>query len=94
MDKKEAKKELNGIDIKFFLNGSLEQSNYIIDKADKVNIALRIVLQELDNSISKDKIKKKIEKIQKKLKNKNLSWQDYAKYLGADEVLQELLKEE
>lgn len=48
-----AKKLLNGIDIKFFLNGTIEQSNYIVDKADEVNKAIETVLSELEK---KDKV--------------------------------------
>ena len=48
-----AKKLLNGIDIKFFLNGTIEQSNYIVDKADETNLAIETVLNELEK---KDKV--------------------------------------
>lgn len=53
MDIEIAKEILKGIDIKFFLNGMTEQSNYIVDKADEINIAIDTVLSELEK---KDKI--------------------------------------
>ena len=53
MQIEEAKKLLNRIDIKFFLNGTIEQSNYIVDKADEVNKAIETVLNELEK---KDKV--------------------------------------
>lgn len=49
----EAIKLLNRTDIKNFLTVSIEQSNYIIDEANKVNNAIEIVLNELDK---KDKV--------------------------------------
>lgn len=48
MDIEKAKKLLNRIDIKFFLNGTIEQNNYIVDKADEVNKAIEAVLNELE----------------------------------------------
>lgn len=48
MDIEIAKEKLKVIDIKFFLNGMTEQSNYIIDKADEINIAIGTVLSELE----------------------------------------------
>lgn len=53
MDIEIAKEILKGIDIKFFLNGMTEQSNYIVDKADEINIAIDTVLSELEK---KDRI--------------------------------------
>ena len=53
MDIEIAKEILKGIDIKFFLNGMTEQNNYIIDKADEINIAIGTVLSELEK---KDKV--------------------------------------
>lgn len=53
MDIEKAKKLLNRIDIKFFLNGTIEQSNYIVDKADETNLAIETVLNELEK---KDKV--------------------------------------
>ena len=53
MDIEIAKEKLKIIDIKFFLNGMIGQSNYIIDKADEINIAIETVLSELEK---KDKI--------------------------------------
>ena len=48
MNIEEAKEILGRIDIKFFLSGMIEQNNYIVDKADEVNIAIYTVLNELD----------------------------------------------
>lgn len=51
----EAIQRLNGIDIKFFLAGSMEQSNYVIETADKVNKAIETVLnciKELESKLS------------------------------------------
>ena len=53
MDIEIAKEKLKIIDIKFFLNGMIGQSNYIIDKEDEINIAIETVLSELEK---KDKI--------------------------------------
>lgn len=41
---KEAIERLKRIDIRFFLSGMNEQSNYIVDEADKVNNAIETVL--------------------------------------------------
>ena len=46
----EAIKLLNRIDIKNFLTVSIEQSNYIIDEANKVNNAIETVLNELEKN--------------------------------------------
>ena len=40
---------LRRIDIKFFLCGMIEQNNYIVDEADKVNNAIETVLNLLEN---------------------------------------------
>ena len=48
MDIEIAKEILKRIDIKFFLNGMTEQNNYIVDKADEINIAIDTVLNELE----------------------------------------------
>ena len=53
MNIKEATEILNRIDIKFFLSGMIEQSNYIVDKADEVNTAIYTILNELEK---KDKV--------------------------------------
>lgn len=59
MDIEIAKEKLKVIDIKFFLNGMIEQSNYIVDKADEINIAIETVLSELEK---KDRIIKEMAK--------------------------------
>lgn len=48
MELEKAKEILNRIDVKFFLNGSIEQNNYIIEKANEINIAIETVLQALE----------------------------------------------
>ena len=53
MSEEEARKILKRIDIKFFLCGMNEQSNYIVDEANKVNNAIETVLNLLEK---KDKI--------------------------------------
>lgn len=53
MNEEEAREILKRIDIKFFLSGMNEQSNYIVDEADKVNKAIETVLNLLEN---KDKM--------------------------------------
>lgn len=49
MNDKEAIEILRRIDIKFFLCGMIEQNNYIVDEGDKVNNAIEIVLNLLEN---------------------------------------------
>ena len=53
MNEEEAREILKRIDIKFFLCGMNEQSNYIVDEANKVNNAIETVLNLLEK---KDKI--------------------------------------
>ena len=48
MDIEEAKKNLKGIDIRNFLSGMSEQSNYILDRAEETNEAIETVLSELE----------------------------------------------
>ena len=45
--KQEAIERLKRIDVKFFISGMNEVSNYIIDEADKVNNAIETVLNML-----------------------------------------------
>ena len=70
----EAIKQLKGIDIKFLLSGSIEQSNYIIDEANKTSQAIEIVLGNLealcDMQKSADRELKNLNKINSKLKEK------------------------
>lgn len=64
MNIEKAKEKLKGIDIKSFLNGMTEQSNYIVDKADEINIAIETVLSELEK---KDKrLNRQFKLLQKK----------------------------
>ena len=48
MTKEEAKELLEKIDVKFFLSGMMEQRNYIVDKADEVNVAIETVLSLIE----------------------------------------------
>ena len=67
-EEKEAIEMLKRIDVKFFLNGSIEQSNFIIGEADKVNNSIEIVLNLIQKQQAelekKDKI---IDKMAEKL---------------------------
>ena len=47
-EEKKAIERLKGIDIKFFLSGSTEQSDYIVDGADKINIAIETLLNLIE----------------------------------------------
>lgn len=58
MTKEQAIERLKRIDVKFFISGMNEASNYIIDEADKVNNAIETILSML---------KEKDEKIEKVL---------------------------
>lgn len=62
-----------------------------IGLSTKDKIAINTVLQELENSISKDKIKEKIEELEVG-SDKADGWR--SEYLYAKEVLEELLKGE
>lgn len=56
MTKEQAIERLKRIDVKFFISGMNEASNYIIDEADKVNNAIETVLnmlKEKDKEIEK-----------------------------------------
>lgn len=47
MTKEQAIEILEKIDVKFFISGMTEQKDYIIDKADEVNVAIETVLSML-----------------------------------------------
>lgn len=59
MDIEKAKKDLKGINIRNFLSGMSEQSNYIVDRAEETNEAIETVLNELEK---KDKVIDEYEK--------------------------------
>lgn len=67
MNDKEAIEILRRIDIKFFLCGMIEQNNYIVDEADKVNNAIETVLNLLENQKAEIKEKDKLLKLHTKL---------------------------
>lgn len=81
MDIEKAKKLLNGIDIKFFLNGKIEQSNYIVDKADEVNKAIEAVLNELEKKDNK------IKELEGRCRNLDIEAQSYLEELMGDSTL-------
>lgn len=81
MDIEKAKKLLNGIDIKFFLNGTIEQSNYIVDKADETNLAIETVLNELEKKDNK------IKELEGRCKNLDKEAQSYLEELMGDSTL-------
>ena len=74
MDIEIAKEKLKVIDIKVFLNGMTEHSNYIVDKADEINIAIETVLNELERL-------KKYE---------NLEWQEFNELAVKDKIIDEM----
>ena len=83
MNDKEAIEILRRIDIKFFLCGIIEQNNYIIDEADKVNNAIETVLNLLENQ------KAEIEEKDKSLKlHTKLEYQYKNDYLNVIEDLE------
>lgn len=83
MNDKEAIEILRRIDIKFFLCGMIEQNNYIIDEADKVNNAIETVLNLLENQ------KAEIEEKDKSLKlHTKLEYQYKNDYLNVIEDLE------
>ncbi len=92
MELEEAINILKRIDIKFFLNGSLEQSNYIIETADKVNKAIETVLQTLENSIPKEVIEKKIAELWIKCPKNSINKFMINERNNKIEVLQEILE--
>lgn len=47
MTKEQAIEILEKIDVKFFISGMTEQKDYIIDKADEVNVAIETILSML-----------------------------------------------
>ena len=65
MTKEQAIEVLEKIDVKFFISGMTEQKDYIIDKADKVNVAIETVLSMLEE--------KDIKLIETKEANRQLS---------------------
>lgn len=62
MTKEESIEILEKIDVKFFISGMTEQRNYIIDKADEVNIAIATVLSALKEEDKEIQFQKDINK--------------------------------
>lgn len=48
-------KILERVDVKFFINGMAEQSDYIIDKADEVNNAIEHILSDYKRVLKENK---------------------------------------
>ena len=84
MNEEEAREILKRIDIKFFLCGMNEQSNYIVDEANKVNNAIETVLNLLEK---KDK-----DIIEAKEANRQLSIELQKKDKIIDLIAKELVK--
>ena len=81
MTKEQAIEVLEKIDVKFFISGMTEQKDYIIDKADEVNVAIETVLpmlEEKDKQI--DKLKKHNDRLLKKLRNRVKEVEKLQKY--------------
>lgn len=85
MDIEIAKEKLKVIDIKFFLNGMIEQSNYIVDKADEINIAIETVLSELE------KKEKEILRLKNLLKENEIYKKNLFDYAEKKEKIIELM---
>ena len=65
-------KILERIDIKYFLSGSIEQSNYIVEKADEVNEAIEHILSDYKRVLEEnEKQEKLIEKMKQFLLKEN-----------------------
>ena len=60
MTDKEAIERLKRIDIRFFLSGMYEQSDYIVDEADKTNKAIETVLNLIQTQQAEIEKKDKI----------------------------------
>jgi len=73
MTKEQAIEVLEKIDVKFFISGMTEQKDYIIDKADEVNVAIETVLSILKE---KDQI---IDLMAEEFKEKTLMYSDFTK---------------
>lgn len=99
MDIEKAKKDLKGIDIRNFLSGMSEQSNYIVDRAEETNEAIEAVLNELEkketliNTITMLKIENE-EKIEKNRPYKDVNPFDFGVLNGIDEACRKILKNE
>lgn len=66
---------LERIDIKYFLSGSIEQSNYIVSKADEANKALEHILSDYKKVVKENKELKEENEI---LKNENAkAWEEW-----------------
>lgn len=81
--KQEAIERLKRIDVKFFISGMNEVSNYIIDEADKVNNAIETVLNMLKENSAE------IHQKNTELAEKNAEIEKYKKLL-ADNLAREL----
>ena len=81
MNEEEAVEMLKRIDIKFFLSAMIEQSNYIIDEADKVNKAIETVLNLLEKKDAEiTKLKNNNKELLRKLRNRVKEVKKLTKY--------------
>ena len=80
---KEDIKILERIDIKYFLSGSIEQSNYIVSKADEANKAIEHILSDYKRVLKENEEKttillagaEKVKQLEKE--NKDLKAENY-----------------
>ena len=79
-EQEEAIERLKRIDIRFFLSGMNEQSNYIVDEADKVNKAIEIVLNLIQEQHVEIEIKQnRIQELEKALIDDNYKYREEMK---------------
>lgn len=84
----EAKKNLKGIDIRNFLSGMSEQSDYIVDRAEETNEAIQVVLSELEKSIPISVIENKINEIELKIKDLAIKYVEEQCSIGETRILE------
>ena len=71
-------KRLERIDIKYFLSGSIEQSDYIVSKADEVNKAIENILSDYKRVLKEnEELKKELNEENKRCMMLAVEKQDY-----------------
>ena len=102
LDKKEGIEEdikiLNGIDIKFLLSANIEQSNFIIDEANKINKAIENLLHaykrqkqiNLEHQKINGELREKIKNLEAKLEFKKWGDLDDIRF---EEYIDDLIQE-
>lgn len=91
-------KILNGIDIKFLLSANIEQSNFIIDEANKINKAIENLLHAYKRQKQRNKehqknngeLREKIKELEAKLEFKQWGDLDDIRF---EEYINELIQE-